>query len=145
MAAERMEGCLARIQQVGLKAIATVPGDFSYEAGRAGVEQIIRKSPHPPSAIVVANDMMALGALDGIRHDHHLRVPEDISVVGFDGVAASKWASYGLTTVRQPVEQMASAAVSLLLACVSNPARPPEQRFFSGVLVSGQSTRLSKV
>jgi DNA-binding LacI/PurR family transcriptional regulator len=145
VATERIEACLARIQQLGLKAVATVPGDLSYEGGRAAADQILRKSSSRPSAIVASNDMMALGCIDAARHDLRLRVPEDISVVGFDGIEPGKWASYGLATIRQPVQQMASAAMDLLAECIASPARAPEQRFFSGLLMSGPSAKLKAV
>jgi DNA-binding LacI/PurR family transcriptional regulator len=142
VATERIEACLARMKQLGLKAAATVAGDFSYEGGRKATEQIIRKLESRASAIVASNDMMALGCIDGARYDLGLRVPQDISVVGFDGIEPAKWASYALTTIRQPVRQMATAAVDLLAECITNPSRSPEQRFFSGVLVSGSSAKL---
>jgi DNA-binding LacI/PurR family transcriptional regulator len=85
---------------------------------------------------------MALGCIDTIRQDHQLSVPSDVSVVGFDGVEPGTWASYRLVTVRQPVQEMAAAAVHLLLDCVENPARKAEKKVFAGTIVMGATARL---
>lgn len=141
VAAERMEGCIKRLTHHGIKSVVSVTGDFTYAGGRSAFTQIVRKLKGTPDAVVAANDMMALGCMDSARYDHHLKVPDDVSVVGFDGIEAAQWAGYGLATFRQPVQQMAAAAVGLLLECVADPARPPEQRVFAGTLVRGSSAK----
>ena len=66
-------------------------------------------------------------------------MPEQISVVGFDGVAAASWASYELTTVVQPVERMVEATVNMLLERIEDPELPAEKRLFAGKLIRGSS------
>jgi DNA-binding LacI/PurR family transcriptional regulator len=139
---ERIEGCTARLRHYGIKSFVVVAGDYTYTGGRAAFDQIARKLGANPDAIVASNDVMALGCLDAIRYDRKLTVPDEVSVVGFDGVEPATWASYDLATVRQPVQDMAAAAVNLLLDCVANPSRHPEKRLFSGVLVPRASARL---
>ena len=58
---------------------------------------------------------MAIGCIDTLRHEYDIKVPDEIAVVGFDGVSAARWASYELTTVVQPVERMVEATVTMLL------------------------------
>jgi DNA-binding LacI/PurR family transcriptional regulator len=68
----------------------------------------------PPSALFTINDMYALGAYAGVR-DLGLRVPEDVSIVGFDDIPMAEIAQPPLTTIRQPVREMMETAVALLV------------------------------
>lgn len=70
--------------------------------------------PEPPTAVFVCSDKMALGVYRALA-ERKLRVPEDVSVVGFDDLPESRWVSPALTTVRQPLSEMAGAAVGLLV------------------------------
>jgi DNA-binding LacI/PurR family transcriptional regulator len=142
--AERMSACIERLHHHGLKSYVRVEGDYTYEGGIAAFDLIQRKFARPPQAVVAANDVMALGCLDAIRHVHGLSVPEDVSVIGFDGVEPGTWLSYGLVTVRQPVQDMAAAAVSLLMDSIDDPGRSPERRLFTGTLMAGKSARLER-
>lgn len=84
-----------------------------YENGVAAAQALFT-GPQRPDAVFCVNDLMALGAMDSIRHDFRLSVPDDVSVIGFDDVPQAAWASYGLTTFSQPFEDMAAAAVALV-------------------------------
>ena len=70
----------------------------------------------PPDALFCANDLMAMGAMDALRTDLGLRVPEDVLVAGFDDIPAAAWPSYGLTTVIQDASRMVDKAIELLRA-----------------------------
>lgn len=109
-----------------------VPGDFTFASGMAGCRQLLALAQRP-SAVFAANDDMALGALAEAQRQG-LRVPEDLSVVGFDDapLAAQVWPP--LTTVRQPVQQMAEAAVDML---VQRPDSAPAAEADTG-LAAGQ-------
>ena len=82
---------------------------------------------------------MAIGVIDEARENCGLRVPEDLSVVGFDGVNAVFWHSYQLTTVKQPIEQMTKAAVDILVEQIATPDNPAQLRVWSGALVQGKT------
>jgi DNA-binding LacI/PurR family transcriptional regulator len=139
---ERTRGCLDSLKQYGMRQVVRVRSDYTYDGGRKAFGELVAQLGKPPEAIVCANDVMALGCLDAARFDHRLTIPDDVSVVGFDGVEPGGWSSYQLATIRQPVQRMAEAAVELLLECVAHPGRPVEKRVFSGTLVTGQSARL---
>lgn len=140
---ERTEGALARLRELGAKHISVVEGDFGYHSGGTGLKKLRDRIGAHPDAVICANDTMALGCLDAARHEYGLAVPEDLSVVGFDGVGPARWTSYNLTTVRQPVSRMTEAAVSMILERVDNPQLQPEKRFFSGEMIPGNSARLA--
>jgi DNA-binding LacI/PurR family transcriptional regulator len=142
---ERTEGALARLSQAGISAVKVVRGNFDYESGAHGLHEIVRAFKGVPDAVICANDVMALGCMDAAREDLKLAVPQQLSIVGFDGVAPAGWRSYDLTTLRQPIHRMAQAAVSLLLERVDEPNRPPERRLFAASLIEGGSARLGPV
>ena len=135
-----VEGARARLTSAGITDVPLDRGDFSYEGGHAAALRLLRQ--HHLDAIIAANDVMALGAMDAARIDCGIAVPQQLSVVGYDGVAPAKWRSYRLTTVRQPVGRMTEAAVSMLVARIAQPDLGAERRLFSGDLIKGDSARL---
>ncbi|MEM9529769.1 MAG: LacI family DNA-binding transcriptional regulator [Pseudomonadota bacterium] len=140
---ERTQGALERLRELSISEVEVVVGDYSYESGGAGLLSLVDKLGGAPDAVICANDIMALGCIDAARHELKLAVPDDLSVVGFDGVGPARWKSYQLTTVRQPVGRMTEAAVSMLLERAEDPNRRPEKRFFSGDVVTGGSALMS--
>ena len=89
-------------------------GDFTAPGGRRAMEQLLADCPDL-DAVFACSDLMAAGALS-VLAEHGLRVPEDVSVVGFDdGDTAAQWASPPLTTVRQDIEGMGRLMAKLLL------------------------------
>ena len=138
---QRQRGFIGRLQELGIDDVAIATGDFSYESGHACLVELVRMG-RPLSAVVCANDGMALGAMDAVRFDCGLRVPEDISIVGFDDVGSARRPPYQLTTVRQPVEEMAHNVVQLLTERVDNPQLAPRVLLLPGELVLRRSARV---
>ena len=90
-------------------------GHSSYEGAFNATIKLIRdKSRVRPDALFGVNDIMAMGAIDALRHRLGLRVPEDLMVGGFDDIPEGRRAPYQLTTVRQPIEQMVDETLSIL-------------------------------
>jgi LacI family transcriptional regulator len=94
----------------------------------------------PPTAIFVCSDQMALGAYEAL-YERGLRVPDDMSIVGFDDLDEAKWAIPPLTTVRQPLSEMAGMATRMLLALIDGEALETNRVELSTSLVIRQSTR----
>jgi LacI family transcriptional regulator len=90
---------------------AVVEGDFTETGGRAAM---VRLLPFKPTAVFVASDSMAIGAIKAIR-DFGLRVPDDVSIVGFDDIPSAVTIEPELTTVRQPIERLGQLGVDLLI------------------------------
>jgi DNA-binding LacI/PurR family transcriptional regulator len=139
---ERLRGSLEGLAELGIRDAVVVTGNYDYESGVAGFRELVNRMRRPPAAVICANDVMAIGCMDAARYEFSLSVPQQLSVVGFDGVGPSRWSSYQLTTVRQPVTNMAEATVALLMDRIENPQLPPEKRLLAGQLVEGQSARL---
>ena len=137
---QRVAGAVARLADHGLTA-TVVPGAFDHDSGAVGFRQLWQSETRP-DAIICANDLMALGAIDAARHEFDLALPGAVSIVGFDGVGPAAWPSYQLTTIRQPVRRMTEAAVSLLIERIEAPHLPPEVRSFAGALIEGGSARI---
>lgn len=143
VATDRRNYAIRALENHGINNVPVVFGDYSYESGREALKSYLAKNT-PPTAIVASNDAMAIGAIDEAREHHNLSVPEDLSVVGFDGISAATWYSYRLTTVRQPISQMTKAAVDILFDQIENPDYPAETRFWSGALIEGQSVSAAR-
>ncbi|GLW50012.1 LacI family transcriptional regulator [Streptomyces sp. NBRC 14336] len=111
----RFDGYRAALEGAGLAVDASlvVQGDFRPESGCTGCTALL-DLPEPPTAVFAASDQMALGAIEALRR-RGLRVPEDISVVGFDDLPEVRWSAPPLTTVRQPLADMGKLAVRTVL------------------------------
>ncbi|MEP3891903.1 MAG: LacI family DNA-binding transcriptional regulator [Hellea sp.] len=123
----------------GITDIEEASGDYTYESASAAIQNLRKRAPDV-TAILCANDMMAMGAVDELRHVMGLNVPRDISVVGFDGLGSARFASYELTTVRQPIGRMSDAAVSMLMERVEKPETSVEKRVLTGSFIQGTSS-----
>ncbi|MFC5827383.1 LacI family DNA-binding transcriptional regulator [Nonomuraea insulae] len=88
-------------------------GDFLVEGGLEQAERLLRL-PEPPTAVFASNDGQATGVYRA-AHQLGLRIPGDLSVVGFDDLPAARWMNPPLTTVHQPLTEMAAAAAGMLL------------------------------
>jgi len=113
-------------------------GDYRYDSGAETAKLLLNDNP---TIIIAANDMMAMGAMDALRYEKGLSVPEDVSIAGFDGITSGQFASYQLTTIRQPIGRMANAAVNLLLQTLERDDLSCEQHVLDSVLIPGKSTR----
>lgn len=115
-----------------------VQGDFSHASGYQAAKQLLTLSK-APTAIFASNDVEAIGAIEAIR-ESGLRIPEDISIVGFDDIPIASIMFPKLTTVQQPLEQMGSISARLLLEQVENPQNPPRRITLSTQLIKREST-----
>ena len=98
-----------------------VDGNFSEASGYQAMLELI---PHKPEAVFAASDAMAVGALRALR-ESGLKVPQDIALMGFDGLPASENSVPALTTIRQPVTETGKRAVHLLNDLVTGVATAP--------------------
>jgi len=136
---QRLDGCLDALQRLG------VPfdfdrqyrlADFSMQGGYAAAEHLLAHCPGL-TAIFAMSDLMAVGAIRAIQ-DHGLRVPQDIAVAGYDGIALGRYTVPRLTTIRQNTTVLAERAADILLRCIEENA-PARHETVLFELVEGES------
>ena len=125
---ERLAGYRATLELAGIEADPALvrPGDFHFESAVRGATELLQLDV-PPTAVFAANDEQALGVYAAVQRQG-LRVPEDLSVVGFDDVPMSQWVLPPLTTVRQPIRELAELATGALLGPLSGVPVPASAR-----------------
>ena len=117
-------------------------GSFHEEKAYQEIKRFITEN-HQVTAIFACNDLMAMGAIRAVQENGR-RVPEDISVIGFDDMALASYVSPSLTTVRQPFYMMGLLAVSSLIEQITQNSLGPVNREFPGELIIRESTGPAK-
>jgi LacI family transcriptional regulator, xylobiose transport system transcriptional regulator len=138
----RVDGYRAALDRAGIPFDPELvrQGDFHVAGGRDGSRELLAL-PEPPTAIFAGSDLQALGVYETAR-SLGLRIPDDLSVVGYDDLQLARWAGPPLTTIRQPLAEMAETAARLLLRLAAEPEAPANQRFdLATSLVVRESTR----
>ncbi|MFE2293768.1 LacI family DNA-binding transcriptional regulator [Streptomyces sp. NPDC059452] len=130
---ERLAGFRDTMARHGHPYIPIAEGRFTQESGEAAMERLLTEHPDL-DGVFAANDLMAMGACHVLR-EHGRRVPEDVAVVGFDDSSAALACRPPLTTVRQPVEEMAAEMTRLLLDKLARPDSPATSVIFEPELV----------
>ena len=130
---DREAGFISALAEAGIALKAQAKGEFQME--KAAEATRVMFAHDPPEAVFVANDHMALAVLDTLRFELGFRVPEDVSVVGYDDVPAASWPAYNLTTVRQPANRMVTNTVKILLDQIENNAGEPRRIEIDGPLI----------
>jgi LacI family transcriptional regulator len=113
-------------------------GDFSLEWGHEAASRIIT-SRSLPDALVCANDLNAVGAIQALR-EHGIDVPGDVAVTGFDDTVLAIASQPQLTTVRQPLKDLGREAVTALRATITDPVLPPHSAVLRAELVVRESS-----
>jgi LacI family transcriptional regulator len=115
-----------------------VTGDFQHEGGYNGCRALFSLS-QPPSALFVCNDLMAVGALFAL-HEMGLRVPQDVSVVGFDDIPLASYTIPALTTIMQPGRELGQLAVETLVKRIRRPDIPASHQLLPVRLIERASS-----
>ena len=121
---ERERGFNDALQAAGVSVYRRAIGHYSFERAKEATRELFSGRGRAPDAIFVANDHMAIAAIDVLRYELGLQVPQDVSVVGFDDVPQAGWGAYRLTTVVQSVEKMVEATIELLHEQMQENAQP---------------------
>lgn len=136
----RLDGFRAALEAAGLAAEEALCryGDFHVEGGYEQARELLRLADRP-TAIFAGSDLQALGVLKAAR-EAGLRVPEDVSLVGFDDLPLGRWSSPALTTVHQPLIEMAGLAVQIVLDAGRDGTAAPRRIELATRLVVREST-----
>ncbi|MEI5638853.1 MULTISPECIES: LacI family DNA-binding transcriptional regulator [unclassified Pseudoalteromonas] len=114
-------------------------GNFSYHSGADSAKEILDLSPRP-SAVFASNDYMAAAVLK-MATQREIKVPEQLSIAGFDNAPIARHIWPGLTTIAQPVEEMTRTAVAELIKQIAEPQSEPFQQVLEAKLITRESTQ----
>lgn len=121
---ERERGFNEALKKARMSIYRRAVGHYSFEGAKEATRALFSPPGDGPDAIFVANDHMAIATLDVLRQELGLRVPDDVSVIGFDDVPQAAWGAYRLTTVVQSVEKMVASTIELLHEQMQEGVRP---------------------
>ena len=135
---DRYQGYLKALQDCNLPLLPelAVEADFTEDGGYNAMQQLIGARP---DAVFAASDTMAVGALRALR-EAHLRVPEDVAVIGYDDVPVASRTDPPLTTVRQSLQDMGTMAVKTLIEIIRHPAEGPRHILLETELIVRESS-----
>lgn len=142
---EKSLGRTDALRAAGLSDGLVAHAEFSVSGGRKALRELLdRPRAERPTGAICSSDLMAIGAMQEAG-SAGLGVPDDLSVVGFDGIDAATWTQPPLTTVVQPIDEIARTAVAALRAQVERPAeRQPSYVFRPRLRVGGTTARPSR-
>ena len=136
---DRLRGVKTRAKLAGAEpGLEIVTGNFSIESGAEAADRLLSQ-PSPPTAIFCFNDEMAIGVLD-IARQRGVRVPRDLSVVGFDDIRFSRFVDPPLTTIAQPMRDIGEASVRLLLDILQGRITTPQSITLPHTLIIRSTT-----
>lgn len=111
---------------------------YSFAAGRTEMQRLLKQDR--ADAYFCGDDVLSIGALSAIE-SANLRVPEDIGVIGLNDMEMARWENINLTTIRQPISQIISSSIELIVAALDDPERHPEARLFACEIVERGTLR----
>ena len=130
----RQKGFTDRLQERGYTGLMLDQGEYTYDSGDEAALRLLDRDD-PPDAIFCAADIMAIGAMDAARFKLGIKVPEELSIIGYDNIPMGSWPTYNLTTINQSVTDMVETAIQLLT--------PEEEGIITGrvILLPGELVR----
>ena len=138
---DRLQGFMTECQahtSRGLKISHSFAAAYSFEAGLSEMTRLLRRQP--AQAYFCGDDILSIGALAAIQKKG-LSVPDDIGLIGLNDMAMSGWENIALTTIRQPIEQIVSSSIELIVAMLKEPDRYPEARLFPATIIERDTLR----
>jgi DNA-binding LacI/PurR family transcriptional regulator len=134
---ERKKGFKETLLKQGHGEPLSEVGHFTYDGGYHAMMNLL-SSPQPPDGVFCANDIMALGAMDAAK-ELNVKVPNNVSIIGFDNISLAEWAAYSLTTWEQPVDQMVSATIQLMLNEIKGESDQAVSQLIQGKIIERNS------
>jgi len=140
---DREAGFRVGLAAAGLPEPLRAVGNYTLTGAEAATRELLSLRKRP-DAIFCANDHMAIACLDVARHEFGLRVPDDLSIIGFDDTSPAQWRSYQLTTFSQPLHPMVDATVNAVRELIEQPYQKARRTVIGGELIVRASARLPK-
>ncbi len=138
---QRQAGFIDYLKERGLSPLACLDGAFNRDKAAQATRDLFDRN-EKPDAIFVGNDHMAFAVLETLKIELGLKVPEQVSVVGYDDVQMAGWKTYNLTTLRQPANRMVEATTTMLLEMIDQPTTEREKIEIDSELIIRGSARI---
>jgi DNA-binding LacI/PurR family transcriptional regulator len=136
---DRLAGLTEGLAAAGLSPCASVFGaNYAHETGRVLMHALLQRGGF--DAVFCGDDILAIGGLDACI-ENGLKVPEQLGVIGFNDIAMAAWPAYRLTTIRQPIGDIISAAVDMIAAMVNEQSASSVSKLFTCTLVQRATLR----
>jgi len=137
---DRLDGFMSEIaaHKPKIKVTHSFASAYSYDAGSIEMKSLLRSKP--AEAYFCGDDVLSIGALSAVQQ-HGLRVPDDIGLIGLNDMEMAGWDNISLTTIRQPIRQIISSSIELIVAMLDDPERYPEARLFPSQLIERRTLR----
>ncbi len=130
---DRLEGFLTELASHDDMIVSHSFADaYSFDAGRQEMLRLLKTTP--AEAYFCGDDVLSIGALSAVQ-DAGLKVPDDIGLLGLNDMEMAGWENISLTTIRQPIQQIVSSSIELIVAMLDEPNTHPEARLFPSSLV----------
>ena len=140
---DREIGFVKGLKENNIKLAQREIGNFNMKEARIATLKLFENNKMP-DGIFVANDHMAFAAMDTIRYELNLKIPEDVVVAGYDDVAIAGWPAYNLTSVRQAANKMVNKTIETISKIIEEPETKPVHIKIEGPLIIRESTRRTK-
>jgi len=138
---DRELGFMQGLKQQGAQLFSREAGNYHFDSAQEAARRMFSKD-EIPDAVFVGNDHMAMAVMECIRHEFNLRVPDDVSIIGYDDVDLASWPSFALTTIRQPSNRMVDATVKILMEHIQDNITKPSRIAIDGPLIIRKSARI---
>ncbi|RMH48873.1 MAG: LacI family transcriptional regulator [Alphaproteobacteria bacterium] len=136
---DRLAGFLDELSRhAGVTATYSFADAYTFEAGRNEMQRLLRDGP--AEAYFGGDDVLSMGALSALA-DAGLSVPDDVGIIGLNDMEMAGWASFSLTTIRQPVAEIIESSIELVVATIEDPDRSPEARLFPCRMIERRTLR----
>ncbi len=136
---DRLAGFLEVVKDsIGIQFTHSFAEGYSFEAGRKEMMRLIHSGP--ADAYFCGDDVLSIGALSAVS-SAGLKTPDDIGLIGLNDMEMAGWNNIGLTTIHQPIQQIISSSIELVVAMLDDPDRYPEARLFPCHIVERETLR----
>jgi DNA-binding LacI/PurR family transcriptional regulator len=138
---DREAGFRSMLKEKGVELFARETGNFQFDETQEATRLMFNKDV-VPDAVFVTNDHMAIAAMECLRYEFKLSIPDDVSIIGYDDVEIASWPSFSLTTIRQPANQMVDETVKTLMKRIRSEDITPHKIEIESPLMIRTSARI---
>lgn len=110
----KKNGLYSRLREYGIDIAQEEKTAYNYDEGYAAALRMLHPDKKHLTAVFCTSDIVALGFMDGARHEYGINIPQELSVIGYDDIAMASWKSYELTTVCSPTEALVDKVIATL-------------------------------